>query len=92
METIKDENFNIQNNDSIPKKVNDKNIKNKKLERDFIPKDDSEIIDESTENGKNKILDGNDVDVDIEPNVGGNSLVIYLCSCFNFTYSYSDKK
>lgn len=91
METIKDENFNIQNNDSIPKKVNDENIKSKKHKYDSKKVND-EIIDESTENGKNKVLDGNDVDVDIEPKVGGNSLVIYLCSCFNFTYSYSDKK
>lgn len=45
-----------------------------------------------TENGKNKILDDNNVDVDILPKVGGNSIIINICSCFNWSYSNSNKK
>lgn len=48
--------------------------------------------DLSTENCKNKILDGNKVDVDILPKVGGNSIVINLCSCFPISYSDSAKR
>lgn len=55
-------------------------------------KDDTENIDKSTENGKNKVLNGNEVDVDILPKVGGNSIVINLCSCFPISYSDSAKK
>ena len=52
----------------------------------------NEIIDKSTENGKNKMLNGNEVDVDILPKVGGNSIIINVCSCFNWSYSDADKK
>ena len=52
----------------------------------------NEIIDKSTENGKNKLLNGNEVDVDILPKVGGNSIVVNVCSCFNWSYSDADKK
>ena len=39
----------------------------------------------------NELLNGNDVDVDILPKVGGNSIIINVCSCFNWSYSVSDK-
>lgn len=45
-----------------------------------------------TNNGNNKLLNGNEVDVDILPKVGGNSIVINLCSCFPISYSDSSKK
>jgi hypothetical protein len=44
------------------------------------------------ENGKNKLLNGNEVDVDILPKVGGNSIVINICSCFPISYSDSSRK
>lgn len=46
----------------------------------------------STTNGQNKVLDDNKVNVDILPKVGGNSIIINICSCFNWSYSDSDKK
>jgi len=52
---------------------------------------EQENQDEITDN-KNALLNGNDVDVDILPKVGGNSIVINICSCFNWSYSDSDKR
>ena len=55
-------------------------------------KEPKTIIDRSTENGKDKLLNENEVDVDILPKVGGNSIVINICSCFNWNYSDTEKK
>ena len=35
-------------------------------------------------------LDNNDVEVGIEPDVKGNSTIVYLCSCCVFTCSKDD--
>lgn len=62
-----------------------KNFYNSIINNENNEKD--EIIDRSTENGRNKLLNGNDVNVDILPKVGGNSIIINVCSCFNWNYS-----
>ena len=57
------------------------------MEQELEPENQYEITD-----NKNALLNGNDVDVDILPKVGGNSIVINICSCFNWSYSDSDKR
>jgi hypothetical protein len=57
------------------------------MEQEQEPENQDEITD-----NKNALLNGNDVDVDILPKVGGNSIVINICSCFNWSYSDSDKR
>lgn len=53
---------------------------------------DTILKEEKDKNSNNKLLDDNKVDVDILPKVGGNSIVINLCSCCVFTWSDTDKK
>lgn len=58
---------------------------------------DNKIIHENNETkedndgNNNRLLDNNDVDVDILPKVGGNSIIIYVCSCLNLSWSYAGK-
>ena len=81
----------IINTENDPKDLED--IKELESSEDKIDNGEiNEIIDKSTENGKNKMLNGNEVDVDILPKVGGNSIIINVCSCFNWSYSDADKK
>ena len=69
----------------------DSNITTNEEEKNNNPETDDKI-NNSTNNGENKLLDDNKVNVDILPKVGGNSIIINICSCFNWSYSDSDKK